>query len=98
MAPSTPPPPSKLPFAALTRASTGSVVMSAMQMSSRVVPISAERMGMVMAYPSRHAPAEDREGRASPRQFADAERLLSRPCRSSGGAGDPQAFGSVDQK
>src|SRR5580700_2927298 len=62
MAPSTPPPPSRLPFAALTMASVASVVMSATQISSRVVPISAERMGAVMSYLSRRWRAEDRPG------------------------------------
>src|SRR5674476_677458 len=41
MAPSTPPPPNSERFAALTMASTSRVVMSATQMSSRVLPISA---------------------------------------------------------
>src|SRR6202034_4788050 len=41
MAPSTPPPPSKLRLAALTMASTASVVMSATQISIRAAPTSA---------------------------------------------------------
>src|SRR5580692_5647549 len=41
IAPSTPPPPSKLRLAALTMASTASVVMSATQISSRAAPTSA---------------------------------------------------------
>src|SRR5580704_13992391 len=41
MAPSTPPPPSKLRLAALTTASTASVVMSATQISIRAAPTSA---------------------------------------------------------
>src|SRR5580693_5730343 len=41
IAPSTPPPPSKLRLAALTMASTASVVMSATQISRRVAPTSA---------------------------------------------------------
>src|SRR5215468_46066 len=45
MAPSTPPPPSSVRLAALTMASTSSVVMSATQISSRVVAISAVRRG-----------------------------------------------------
>src|SRR5438874_8788122 len=45
MAPSTPPPPSKLRFAALTMASTASVVMSATQMSSRAAPTTALTSG-----------------------------------------------------
>src|ERR1700751_2261158 len=42
MAPSTPPPPSSERFAALTMASSASVVMSATQTSSCAGPISAE--------------------------------------------------------
>src|SRR6266567_1693219 len=45
MAPSTPPPPSSDVFAALTIASTASVVMSATQMSSRHAPIRALNKG-----------------------------------------------------
>src|ERR1700722_18375792 len=41
IAPSTPPPPSRLRLAALTMASTASVVMSATQISIRVAPTSA---------------------------------------------------------
>src|SRR5579864_211141 len=41
IAPSTPPPPSKVPLAALTMASTASVVMSATQISNRAAPTSA---------------------------------------------------------
>src|SRR5580692_595868 len=41
MAPSTPPPPRKALLAALTMASTASVVMSATQISIRAAPISA---------------------------------------------------------
>src|SRR3984885_8056625 len=41
IAPSTPPPPSKLRLAALTTASTASVVMSATQISIRAAPTSA---------------------------------------------------------
>src|SRR5215469_770154 len=41
IAPSTPPPPSSEEFAALTMASSASVVMSATQISSRVLPTSA---------------------------------------------------------
>src|SRR5262245_53050981 len=48
IAPSTPPPPSRLVFAALTIASTSSVVMSATQISSRVGPIAAVRRGALM--------------------------------------------------
>src|SRR5688572_14634255 len=45
MAPSTPPPPSRVLFAALTMASTSSVVMSATVTSSRALPISALAKG-----------------------------------------------------
>src|SRR5579884_1610827 len=45
MAPSTPPPPSRVRFAALTIASTASVVMSPIQMSRRVAPTSALSTG-----------------------------------------------------
>src|SRR6187549_1475551 len=45
MAPSTPPPPSRLRLAALTMALTSSVVMSATRTSSRVLPISAVTRG-----------------------------------------------------
>jgi len=49
IAPSTPPPPSSVRFAALTIAAASSVVMSATQMSSRAVPTSAvTRAGVVM--------------------------------------------------
>src|SRR5436309_9753315 len=47
MAPSTPPPPSKLRFAALTMASTASVVMSATQTSSRAGPMAALTSGAI---------------------------------------------------
>src|SRR5579872_4071825 len=46
MAPSTPPPPSSERFAALTIASSASVVMSATQTSSRAEPTSAEQSGV----------------------------------------------------
>src|SRR5215468_11528365 len=49
MAPSTPPPPSSVRLAALTMASTSSVVMSATQISSCVVAISAVRSGALIA-------------------------------------------------
>src|SRR5579862_2450615 len=49
IAPSTPPPPSKLRFAALTMASTSNVVMSATQTSSRAPPTSALSKGTVLA-------------------------------------------------
>jgi hypothetical protein len=45
MAPSTPPPPASDALAALTMASTASVVISATRISSRAVPISALSMG-----------------------------------------------------
>src|SRR5688572_10079721 len=48
MAPSTPPPPSSELFAALTIASTSSVVMSATQISSRVVATSAVSRGLTI--------------------------------------------------
>src|SRR5215210_7221375 len=47
MAPSTPPPPSKLSFAALTMASTSSVVMSATTISSRAEPTLVVRIGCI---------------------------------------------------
>src|SRR5579863_8905629 len=46
MAPSTPPPPSSVRFAALTIASSASVVISATQTISRVEPTSAVRSGV----------------------------------------------------
>ena len=49
IAPSTPPPPRSDVFAALTIASTASVVMSATVTSSRAGPTSAEMSGVVMA-------------------------------------------------
>src|SRR6185312_8962416 len=52
MAPSTPPPPSSDRFAALTIASTSSVVMSATTMSSWVLPISAVSSVMRMSISS----------------------------------------------
>src|SRR6266566_7521540 len=52
MAPSTPPPPSKLRFAALTMASTASVVMSAMQTSSRAAPTTAVTSGETVGMPA----------------------------------------------
>src|SRR3954471_23538283 len=45
MAPSTPPPPSRLRLAALTMASTSSVVMSATRTCSRALPASAVTRG-----------------------------------------------------
>src|ERR1700730_4529449 len=53
IAPSTPPPPSKVRFAALTIASTASVVMSATQISSRTVPTSAATSGWTFAIAGR---------------------------------------------
>src|ERR1700736_1493278 len=49
MAPSTPPPPASDVLAALTMASTASVVMSATQISSRVVPTCALSNGAATA-------------------------------------------------
>src|SRR5262249_38909577 len=48
IAPSTPPPPSSVRFAALTMASTPSVVMSAIAISSRVGPTAAAMSGEIL--------------------------------------------------
>src|SRR2546421_319282 len=60
IAPSTPPPPSSERFAALTMASTATVVMSATRTSQVAEPMEKVRRGEVMLYPSFRSAAQRR--------------------------------------